>query len=147
MPRKQPIAIWIIGYTILQLILALLFGTMAYLNPSFQFPELVGNDAAAFAIGLFANRNFGVAVALIVALMLRNRTMLFTLLLMRFVTDLFDFGMALRQGADGIGSLAAQLLFFALILWIPELLAMRWLWRAETVAGNNQATSTSEVQQ
>ena len=56
---NQKIPRWIVGYAILQLVLALLFGAMAYLNRGFQFPELVGNTAALFPIGLFANRNLG----------------------------------------------------------------------------------------
>ena len=53
--------------------------------------------------------------------------MIFTIFLVRFATDIFDFLMALGQGVDGVGALIAQLVFFALILWIPELLSMRWL--------------------
>lgn len=82
---------WIIGYAIFQLILAVLFGSLAYFNRGFQFPELVGNIDALFPIGLFANRNLGVSVALILALVLRNRPMLLTIFVIRFATDLFDF--------------------------------------------------------
>lgn len=132
MQRNQKISRWVMGYAILQLVLAVAFGAMAYLNRGFQFPELVGNEGAAFAIGLFANRNLGVSVALITALILRNRAMLWTIFLVRFATDVFDFLMALGQGVDNVGALAGQLVFFALILWIPELLSMRWLWQTET---------------
>ncbi|MEM7110930.1 MAG: hypothetical protein AAF614_00755 [Chloroflexota bacterium] len=134
---EQKIPRWIIGYAILQLALALLFGVLAYLNRGFQFPELVGNVDATFAIGLFANRNLGVAITFIVALILYfsqgatqlARPMLLTLFLVRFATDLFDFLLAiLGVGVEGVGPLIGQLVFFALILWIPELLAIRTLW-------------------
>lgn len=138
MQRNQPISRWIIGYAILQLILALLFGLMAYFNRGGQFPELVGNVAATFPIGLFANRNLGVAVALIIALVLRNRPMLITLFIIRFATDVFDFLLAIFGiGIGSAGELAMQFVFFGLILWIPELLSIRALWQAEA-AGDGE---------
>ena len=114
---NQQIPRWIIGYATLQLILALLFGIMAYLNRSFQFPELVGNEAASFAIALFANRNLGVSVALIAALALRSRLMLLTIFIIRFATDVFDFLFSiLGQGVEDVGALVGTLVFFGLIL-------------------------------
>ena len=120
---------WVIGYAVLQLILALLFGSLAYLNRGFQFPELVGNLDALFPIGLFANRNLGVSAALVLALVLRNRPMLLTIFVIRFATDVFDFLLSLfGTGIDGAGALIGTLVFFGLILWIPEILAIRILW-------------------
>ncbi len=120
---------WIIAYAIFQLLLAVGFGIMAYVNRGFQFPELVGNIDANFPIGLFANRNLGVAVALIAALVLRNRLMLLTIFVVRLATDTFDFLMALSNGVEGIGQVVIMLVFFGLILWIPEILAIHSLWR------------------
>lgn len=129
MSTKREIPRWIIGYAILQLLLALLFGALAYLNRGFQFPELVGNEGALFAIGLFANRNLGIAAALIGALLLRNRLMLFAIFIARFATDFFDFLLsAFGTGIDGAGALLGSLVFFGLVLWLPELLAIRTLW-------------------
>jgi len=128
---RQSIPRWIIGYAILQLALAVLFGAMAYINPTNQFPDLAGNDAA-FAVGLYANRNLGISVALIAALLLRNHNMLITIFIARFATDLFDFLLAVfGTGVDGVGALVGQLVFFALILWIPEIWAIRTLWSKE----------------
>lgn len=45
---SQKIPRWVIGYAILQLVLAVLFGAMPYLNRGFQFPELVGNNVNLF---------------------------------------------------------------------------------------------------
>lgn len=132
MTNRIKIPRWVIGYAILQLTLAVLFATMAYVNRSFQFPDLVGNQDALFAIGLFANRNFGVAIALVIALFLRDRNMLLAIFLVRFATDVFDFLLAvLGLGVDSAGALVGQLIFFALILWIPEILAIRALWKKE----------------
>ena len=125
----QKIPRWIIAYAIFQLILAVAFGLMAYVNRGFQFPELVGNADATFPIGLFANRNFGVAVGFVVALLLQNRTMLLTVFIIRLATDIFDFLLALGLGIDGIGALIGILVFFGLVLWIPEVLSIRSLWR------------------
>ena len=128
---RHAIPKWVIGYAILQFALALLFGIMAYINPANQFPDIGGNDAA-FAIGLYANRNLGVSVALIVALLLRNRNMLIAIFIARFATDLFDFLLAVfGTGVDDGGALIGQLIFFAIVLWIPEVLAVRTLWNQE----------------
>jgi hypothetical protein len=59
---------WIFAYAIFQLLLAVAFGIMAYVNRGFQFPELVGNADATFSVGLFANRNLGVVGALVAVL-------------------------------------------------------------------------------
>lgn len=136
--QPQKISPWVIGYAIFSLGLAILFGALAYLNRGFQFPELIGNPAAFFPIGLFANRNLAVAVAFIVALILRNRSMLLILFIIRFATDLFDFIMSLVNGVEGIGAIFGTLLFFGLLLWVPELLSIRWLWRSEKAALNKE---------
>ncbi|MEM8861531.1 MAG: hypothetical protein AAGD96_24675 [Chloroflexota bacterium] len=126
---NQYIPRWVYAYAILQLVLALLFGIMAYVNRGFQFPELVGNAAALFPIGLFANRNLGVSVALITGLAVRSRKILLAVFIIRLATDLFDFLLsAFGTGIEGIGAWIGTLVFFGAILWIPELLAVRSLW-------------------
>ncbi|MEM7336403.1 MAG: hypothetical protein AAF490_30265 [Chloroflexota bacterium] len=110
---KHKISRWIIGYAILQLILAVLFGARAYLNRSFQFPKLVGNEDALFAIGLFANRNLGVSVALIAGLVLRSRPMVMIIFIARFATDAFDFLLAIfGTGVEGAGALSETKFLF-----------------------------------
>ena len=132
MLRNQNIPRWIIGYAIFQLALAILFGSLAYFNRGFQFPELVGNVDALFPIGLFANRNLGVAAVMIIALVLRNRAMLMGLFMIRFATDLFDFLLsAFGTGIEGAGAWIGTFVFFGLVLWGPELLAIRSLWSGE----------------
>ncbi|MBV7332153.1 hypothetical protein KFU94_28760 [Chloroflexi bacterium TSY] len=131
MQRNQLISRWVIGYAVLQLLSAVAFGALAYLNRGLQFPELVENEAAAWAIGLFANRNLGLSLALIAALLLRNRAMLFVLFLLHFAIDLLDFFLVLGQGVGSLLFLVIQLLFFGLLLWLPTLLCLRWLWQAE----------------
>ena len=128
--KTEKIPTWIIAYGILQLVLAVLFGVMAYANRGFQFPELIDVAGALFPIGLFANRNLGVAIALGAALFLRRRDMLFILFLVRFATDLFDFFLGMANAESfSVGTIIVQMVFFALILWIPELFAMRHLWQ------------------
>ena len=132
MLKHQNIPRWVIGYAIFQLVLAILFAVLAYVNRGFQFPELVGNADALFPIGLFANRNLGVAAVMIIALILRNRAMLMGLFMIRFATDLFDFLLsAFGTGIDGAGAWIGTLIFFGLVLWGPELLAIRSLWSSE----------------
>ena len=62
------------------------------------------------------------------ALAFRSPAMLMTVFIARFATDVFDFLLAIiSAGISGIGAFMSQLIFFALILWIPEGLAIHSL--------------------
>lgn len=121
----QSIPRWVIIIAILHLLAALIFGVLAHVDSSNQFPDLVLNDDANFAVGLYANRNIGVAVALAAALALRSRLMLAGLFLARLVTDAGDFVMALTQNPES-NALVGQLIFFGL-LFASEVAVIRAL--------------------
>lgn len=128
--------------TALHLVAALLFGALAHIDPSNQFPELVQNDDGLFAVGLYANRNIGIALALGAALALRSRWALMGLMAARFVTDVGDLLTALTTDLTG-GELVGQFVFFGL-LFASELWVLRTLFRLEQDAAR-PASIGSEV--
>lgn len=113
----------------LHLLAALVFGVLAHIDSTNQFPDLVTNDDGRFAVGLYANRNIGIAAALLIALLVRSRMAIAGLMLARFGTDVADFVTALTQGSSG-GEVAGQLVFFTL-LFASELFVIRALLRLE----------------
>ncbi|MEM9562839.1 MAG: hypothetical protein AAGA93_09495 [Actinomycetota bacterium] len=115
---------------------ALLFGTLAHLDSSNQFPDLVVNDDSLFAVGLYANRNIGVGLALLAMLFLASRWGLMALFGARFLTDAADLVMAFTN-TDGAGALIGQLVFFGL-LFASELYVLRTLFRLEQRDANPQ---------
>ncbi|MEM7274301.1 MAG: hypothetical protein AAF547_14555 [Actinomycetota bacterium] len=115
---------------VLHALAALVFGALAHIEPTNQFPELVTNDDGLFAVSLYANRNIGVGLSLLVALAIGSRWALMGLFAARFVTDAADLITAFTQ-VDGAGAVVGQLVFFGL-LFASELYVLRTLFRLET---------------
>lgn len=134
---RQHIPRAVIVITVLHAVAALAFGVLAHVDSSNQFPDLVVNDNADFAVGLYANRNIGVGVMLVTALVLGIRWGLVALFGARFVTDVGDFVMGLTQ-ADGGGAVAGQLVFFAL-LFASEIYVIRRLILLELTTEESRA--------
>lgn len=97
------------------LVAALVFGVTAHVDASFQFPELVSNDDADFAVSLYANRNIGIGLALVAALGLRSPLAIAGLMVARFVTDLADLVVAFTGGPE-TGQVVGSIVFFSLLL-------------------------------
>ena len=87
-------------------------------------PEAGTINQAAF---IYAARNFAVGIALIVAFVLKNRPMLFALILVRLITDLIDLPTLLHFGLVNKVALVTSIFFF--IYYIPAVIALRYLWR------------------
>ncbi len=100
---------------------AIAFGSLAHLDSTIQFPDLVSNDDGDFAVGPYGNRNIGVGLALAASLLARHRMMLMGLMSARFITDVGDFVTALTGGLTA-GELVGQLVFFGVLfaseLWV-----------------------------
>ena len=76
---------------------------------------------------LYAIRNLAVGAALLIAFLLKDSSMLFILILVRFITDLLDLPTGLLFDAFP-NSLRATLLF-VLLYYIPALFALHYLWK------------------
>ncbi|MEM9135214.1 MAG: hypothetical protein AAF962_25465 [Actinomycetota bacterium] len=127
MQQFLPRAVVVLG--VLHALAAIVFGSLAHIDSTNQFPDLVTNDDGLFAVGLYANRNLGVGLALLAALAVRSRLAVVGLFLARFITDLADFVVALAD-LDGAGALVRQLIFSGL-LFASEIYMIRALLRLE----------------
>ncbi|MEM7341291.1 MAG: hypothetical protein AAF467_21730 [Actinomycetota bacterium] len=138
---NQPLSRSVVIIVALHALAAVAFGSMVYLAPGNQFPDLVSggeliSDDAQFATGLYANRNIGVGLALVIGLVLRSRLVLLGLMAARFITDVGDLVMSLTtQDLGGGGGVVGQVVFFA-ILFASELWVIRRLWTAETATSS-----------
>ncbi len=119
----------VVVLAVLHLLAAVAFGLLAHIDPLNQFPDLVLNDDAHFAAGLYANRNIGIGLALAAALVVGSRMMLIGLFIARFATDVADLIMAFTQDLDA-GDVVGQLVFFG-VLFASELYVITTLFRLE----------------
>ena len=101
---------------------------LALTNPTF----LGGPDASNLVVGslIYLARNFAVGFAFLIAIYLKNASMLFVLIFIRLFTDLIDgpaflaFGMAVNE--------TRVIAIFVLGYYIPAVIAMRYLWKEMT---------------
>ena len=101
---------------------------LALTNPTF----LGGPDASNLVVGslIYLARNFAVGFAFLIAIYLKNPSMLFVLIFVRLFTDLIDgpaflaFGMAANE--------TRLIAIFVLGYYIPAVIAMRYLWKEMT---------------
>ena len=101
---------------------------LALTNPAF----LGGPDASNLVVGslIYLARNFAVGFAFLIAIYLKNASMLFILIFIRLFTDLIDgpaflaFGMAANE--------TRLIAIFVLGYYIPAVIAMRYLWKQMT---------------
>lgn len=86
-------------------------------------PEADSINQAAF---IYAARNVAVGIALIVAFVLKNKHMLFALILVRLLTDTVDLPTLLYFGLASNQILMISI--FVFLYYIPAIIALRILW-------------------
>ena len=129
MPR---IPAWIKFYTVFTILGALCLSGAAMVFPTLLFPALDATPQQMVPIGLYAIRNFAVAVALAFALYRRSIQMLLVLFLFRFIVDILDFVhfVYFGYGYESFWGMCLMVAAFLLILWLPLAFALRWLFKA-----------------
>jgi hypothetical protein len=80
-----------------------------------------------FVAWLYAARNFAVGIAFLVAFVLKDRSMLSILILIRLVTDLIDLPNLLSGGA--LSNPLLVIAIFVLLYYLPAIYALRYLWK------------------
>ncbi|MBD62932.1 MAG: hypothetical protein CMD68_02500 [Gammaproteobacteria bacterium] len=90
-------------------------------NPSF----FLGSEVT-LSSGLYVARNLAVGLAFLIAIYLRNASMLFILIIIRLITDLIDAPVFLTfKNPDLIG----LIFIFTLFCYIPAIFGLRYLWK------------------
>ena len=93
-------------------------------NPSFFGAEEISE--LTFGTALYVVRNLAVGFALLLAIFLRNAHMLFILIFIRLITDLFDAPLfILFTDSDPLRLLT----IFISICYLPAIISLRYLWK------------------
>ena len=94
---------------------------IALSNPSF-FLE----TESSLNSGLYIARNLAVGIAFLIAIYLKNASMLFILIFVRLITDLIDAPLFFNfKNSDLIG----LIFIFTLFCYLPAILGLRYLWK------------------
>ena len=94
---------------------------IALSNPSF-FLE----TESSLNSWLYIARNLAIGIAFLVAIYLKNASMLFILIIVRLITDLIDAPLFFNfKNPDLIG----LIFIFALFCYLPAILGLRYLWK------------------
>ena len=116
---------WSLCLILFLLISPMFFGPyIAFVNP--EFFQGVGNVELNLALTLYVARNLAVGIAFLLAIYLRNASMLFILIIVRLITDLIDFS-AFQIFRNP--PLLNQIIIFTLICYLPAFFGLRVLWR------------------
>ncbi len=122
---KKSLPIWLIIIIVIETLPMFIGPYIAIFNPSkMGFSDAVGGTGPAF---IYAARNIAVGLAFILAFVLRNRSMLFILILIRLITDLWDLPVGIQFGIWS--STPRAIAMFTLLYYLPALYALRYLWK------------------
>jgi hypothetical protein len=123
---KKSLPVWLTVIIVIETLPMFLGPLLALLAPD-SFPGLDQLPDPGFAAWLYSARNIAVGVAFVVAFALKNRSMLFILILIRLITDLFDLPNLLSGGA--LSSPLLVIAIFVLLYYLPAIYALRYLWK------------------
>ena len=116
-----PIWVWIIA--LIQIFLVLFFSVGTFMNPGDFIPEV---SELNYVTQLYITRNVMVALGIIVALFLRSHKALLVILIVRLLTDISDVVTVYALSVEVIKSSVPMV---AVLLIIPALLAIGYLWK------------------
>ena len=123
---KKSLPIWLIIIIVIETLPMFIGPYVAIFKPSLMpgFGGALGVTAPAI---LYAARNIAVGIAFILAFALRNRSMLFILILIRLITALWDLPMGIYF--DAWSNSTRAIIVFTLLYYLPALYALRYLWK------------------
>jgi hypothetical protein len=126
---KKKLPVWLIIIIVIETLPMFLGPLLALFRPSAMpgFSSLTDPRTMAW---MYAARNLSVGIALVVAFVLKNRSMLFILILIRLITDLHDLPNLFLRGDRS--NLLPVIAVFVLIYYVPAVFALRYLWK-ETI--------------
>ena len=113
---------WWFSFMLFLLIWPMFVGPIiAILNPSFY-----GGIELNLGSSLFVARNIAVGLAFLLAIYLRNASMLFILIVVRLITDLIDAPLfyIFREPV-----LIGQIIIFTFLCYLPATFGLRYLWQ------------------
>jgi hypothetical protein len=121
---KKSLPVWLKVIIVIETLPMFMGPLLALLRPD-SFPGLDQVPDPGFVAWLYAARNFAVGIAFLVALARKDRSMLFILILIRLITDLFDLPNLLSGGA--LSNPLLVIAIFVLLYYLPAIYALRYL--------------------
>lgn len=116
-----PIWVWLV--VLVQILLVLLFSAGTAMSPEDFIP---GVSELTYVTQLYITRNVTVALGIIVALLLKSHKGLFTILIVRVLTDIFD---VITVYALNVEAIKSSVPMVVALLIVPALLAIAYLWK------------------
>jgi hypothetical protein len=123
---KKPLPVWLTIIIVIETLPMFLGPLLALLRPD-SFPGLNQLPDPRFVAWLYTARNFAVGIGFLVAFALKNRSMLFVLILIRLITDLHDLPNLFTGGA--VSNPLPVIAIFVLLYYLPAIIALRYLWK------------------
>ncbi|WP_428087993.1 hypothetical protein [Candidatus Thioglobus sp.] len=121
-PNKfLPVWVWVVA--LIQIFLVLLFSIGTFINPADFIP---GASELNYVTQLYITRNLVVALGIVAALCLRSHTALLLILMVRLLTDVSD---VISVYALNVTAVKSSVPIVAVLLIIPALLAVGYLWQ------------------
>jgi len=116
-----PIWVWLI--VLVQILLVFFFSAGTAMNPADFIPDV---SKLNYVTQLYITRNVTVALGIIVALLLKSHKGLFTILIVRLLTDVSD---VITVYALNVEAIKSSVPMVVVLLIVPALLAIGYLWR------------------
>jgi len=116
-----PVWVWLI--VLVQIILVLFFSAGTAMNPAEFIP---GVSELNYVTQLYITRNVSVVIGIIIALLLRSHKGLLTILIVRLLTDISD---VITVYALNVEVIKSSVPMVVVLLVLPALLAIRYLWK------------------
>ena len=120
--NKEITFTWSFALILIMLTWPMFLGPYAALNN----PAFFGESELTFSLGLYITRNLAVGLAFLVAIYLRNASMLFILIIIRLVTDLIDAPLFFTFKDPNVIGLVFIFTFFC---YVPAIFGLRHLWK------------------
>lgn len=122
--RFLPIWVWLI--VLVQIFLVVFFSAGTALNPAEFIPDV---SELNYVTQLYISRNIAAAVGIVVALLLKSHKALLAILIVRVLTDISD---VISVYALNVEVIKSSVPMVVLLLIIPALLAIGYLWKKTT---------------
>lgn len=124
----QSIPIWLTVIIVIETLPMFLGPLVAVFNPSaMPVPGMAKLPEPLDLALLYSARNLAVGIAFIIAYILKDKRMLFILILIRLITDLIDLPNFAYHG--GFSSPARATAIFLFLYYIPAVYALQYLWK------------------
>jgi hypothetical protein len=114
---------WVWAIVLIQVVLVLFFSAGTFIDPAGFIPGATELD---YVTQLYITRNVTVALAIIVALLLKSHKVLFTVLLIRVLTDISD---VITVYALNVEVIKESVPMVVILLIVPALIALGHLWK------------------